>query len=126
VAFPEARGPRPEARAVTVVRLFELKDLLQGASVRFPLDPLREGFAVRAPDGSVHAYVNVCPHRLQPVDVGDGRLFTNSGQLECGAHGARFDPATGACTGGPCDGHGLTRLPIEERDGAAWLATSDA
>ena len=33
----------------------------------------------------------------------------------------RFDPATGACTGGPCQGRGLTRLRIEQRDGAAWL-----
>ncbi|HUJ28789.1 MAG TPA: Rieske (2Fe-2S) protein [Myxococcales bacterium] len=103
------------------MKLFELKDLLPQGSVRFPLDALREGFAVRAADGSVHAYVNVCPHRLQPVDLGDGRLFNLRGQLECSAHWARFDPASGACLGGPCDGNGLTRLAIEVRDGAAWL-----
>ncbi len=104
-----------------MIKLFELKALPAGGSLRFPLDPLREGFAVRAPDGSVHAYVNICPHRLQPVDVGDGRLWTSVGQIECQAHGARFDPATGACTGGPCDGSPLTPVQFEERDGAAWL-----
>jgi nitrite reductase/ring-hydroxylating ferredoxin subunit len=103
------------------VKLFDLADLRERSSLRFPL-PLGEGFAVRDASGAVRAYVNICPHRAQPVDVGDGRLWLPSGEIECQAHGARFDPASGACTGGPCDGWPLTPLPIEERDGAAWLA----
>jgi nitrite reductase/ring-hydroxylating ferredoxin subunit len=111
------------------VKLFDLSQLAPGGSVRFPLGvvqgrfgpALQEGFAVRTREGDVRAYVNVCPHRAQPVDVGDGRLWLASGEIECQAHGARFDPATGACLGGPCDGHGLTVLPIEEREGAVWL-----
>ena len=102
------------------MKLFELSELRPGGSVRFPLGQV-EGFAVRDGAGAVHAYVNVCPHRAQPVDVGDGRLWLGSGEIECQAHGARFDPATGACKGGPCGGQGLTPLRIEERDGAAWL-----
>jgi len=102
------------------MKLFELSELRPGDSVRFPLG-LVEGFAVRDRAGAVHAYVNVCPHRAQPVDIGDGRLWLGSGEIECQAHGARFDPATGACMGGPCGGHGLTPLRIEERDGAVWL-----
>jgi nitrite reductase/ring-hydroxylating ferredoxin subunit len=110
------------------VKLFELAELRAGGSVRFPLEPVQsgfgpmpqEGFAVRTPAGEVRAYLNVCPHRGQPVDVGDGRLFVASGEIECGAHGARFDPATGACMGGPCEGRGLLPLEIELRDGAAW------
>jgi nitrite reductase/ring-hydroxylating ferredoxin subunit len=103
------------------VKLFALSDLKPGASVRFPLR-FGEGFAVRDASGAVRAYVNVCPHRAQPVDVGDGRLWLPSGEIECQAHGARFDPATGACAGGPCQGRGLTPIDFEERDGAAWLA----
>ena len=103
------------------MKLFELAQLPPWSSVRFPLDARREGFAVRAADGSLHAYVNVCPHRAEPVDVGDGRLWIDRGTIECQAHGAQFNPATGACLGGPCAGQPLIRLEIEERDGAAWL-----
>ncbi len=101
------------------MKLFDLSELKPRDSVRFPLR-VGEGFAVRDASGAVHAYVNVCPHRAQPVDVGDGRLWLPSGEIECQAHGARFDPATGECRGGPCNGRALTRLAIEERDGSAW------
>jgi nitrite reductase/ring-hydroxylating ferredoxin subunit len=103
------------------MKLFDLADLGPRESVRFAVDPWREGFAVRDATGAVRAYLNVCPHRAQPVDVGDGRLWLPSGEIECQAHGARFDPATGTCSGGPCDGRPLTPLAIEERDGAVWL-----
>ncbi len=76
---------------------------------------------MRSRAGDVCAYLNVCPHRLQPVDAGDGRLFLPNGEIECSAHGARFDPASGGCTGGPCGSQALTPIPIEERDGAIWL-----
>jgi nitrite reductase/ring-hydroxylating ferredoxin subunit len=102
------------------MKLFELAGLRPGGSVRFPL-PRFEGFAIRDASGAVRAYLNICPHRAQPVDVGDGRLWLPSGEIECQAHGARFDPATGACAGGPCDGRALTPLPIDERDGSVWL-----
>jgi nitrite reductase/ring-hydroxylating ferredoxin subunit len=103
------------------MKLFDLVDLGPRESVRFAIGPGQEGFAVRDATGAVRAYLNVCPHRAQPVDVGDGRLWLPSGEIECQAHGARFNPATGACSGGPCDGRPLTPLAIEERDGAAWL-----
>ncbi len=116
------------------MKLFDLRALQPGGSVRFPLGTVQgrfgpveqEGFAVRTTAGEVRAYLNVCPHRAQPVDLGDGRLFLPSGEIECSAHGARFDPATGACTGGPCDGRALTPLRVEIRDGAVWSFTSAA
>ena len=104
-----------------MIRLPELPAV--GGSVRFPLDERREAFALRTADGVLRVYLNVCPHRAQPVDLGDGRLYNRAGEIECAAHGARFDPATGACLGGPCDGTGLLSLQIEERDGTAWLPT---
>jgi nitrite reductase/ring-hydroxylating ferredoxin subunit len=117
-----------------VTKLFEVRDVPAGGSIRFPLDPLRgrfgllavEGFAHRALDGSVRAWVNLCPHRAQPVDLGDGRLFNALGEIECHAHGARFDPETGACTGGPCPGAALQPVCVEEREGAVWLVSEGA
>jgi nitrite reductase/ring-hydroxylating ferredoxin subunit len=103
------------------MKLFDLADLPVRGSIRFPLAPGREGFAVLDATGTVRAYLNLCPHRAQPVDAGDGRLWLDSGDLECQAHGARFDPATGACTGGPCEGRPLTPLAVETRKGEVWL-----
>ena len=106
----------------TGVKLFLLSELRERGSVRFPLpDPRFEGFAHRAPDGTVRAWVNLCPHRAQPVDIGDGRLFNSLGEIECHAHGARFDPSTGSCTGGPCPGTSLQPLQVHEQDGSMWL-----
>ena len=112
-----------------MIRLFASGELPPGASRRFELGvspgrfgPVqREGFAFRLPDGSVRGYHNLCPHRGQPVDQGDGRLFTGGGALECQAHGALFEPDTGACRSGPCFGRGLAPLELVERDGAVWL-----
>jgi nitrite reductase/ring-hydroxylating ferredoxin subunit len=116
-------------RAETVTKLFELRDLRDCASVRFPLPPVRgcfgplalEGFAYRASDGTLRAWVNLCPHRAQSLDLGDGRLFNSLGEIECHAHGARFDPETGACTAGPCPGASLQPVSIREEAGAIWL-----
>jgi len=102
-------------------RLCSSAELPPGASIRFPLEPSRpyaeEGFAHRAPDGTVRAWVNVCPHRAQPVDVGDGRLLNAAGEIECQAHGARFDPSSGKCVGGPCVFQGLAAVPVFEAEG---------
>ena len=112
-----------------VTRICSSADLSGASSVRFELPPVQgsfgpvrvEGFAYRGADGAVRAWLNVCPHRAQPVDVGDGRLFNAKGEVECPAHGARFEAATGACLGGPCDGRPLQAIPAEERDGAVWM-----
>jgi nitrite reductase/ring-hydroxylating ferredoxin subunit len=116
-------------RAEAVNKLFDSADLAPGRSRRFPLPPVQgrfgplavEGFAYRMADGSIRAWVNLCPHRAQAVDLGDGRLFNSLGEIECHAHGARFDSATGACTGGPCPGASLQPVPIREQDDAVWL-----
>jgi nitrite reductase/ring-hydroxylating ferredoxin subunit len=115
--------------AEAVTKLFELRDLSDRASVRFPLPPIRgrfgplalEGFAYYASDGTVRAWVNLCPHRAQPLDLGDGRLFNSLGEIECAAHGARFEPSTGSCVAGPCPSASLQPVRIREQDGAVML-----
>ena len=95
--------------------------LREGKSLRFVLDDGTEGFALRDRSGTMRGYLNVCAHRGQPVDLGDGKIFTRDGAIECQAHGALFDPATGICVGGPCPGQSLKPLPLIERDRRVWL-----
>jgi nitrite reductase/ring-hydroxylating ferredoxin subunit len=112
-----------------VTKLFDSADLPAGGSLRFPLPPVRgrfgplavEGFAYRAADGTIRAWVNLCPHRAQALDLGDRRLFNSLGEIECHAHGARFEPTTGRCTAGPCPGASLQPVAIREQDDAVWL-----
>jgi nitrite reductase/ring-hydroxylating ferredoxin subunit len=113
-----------------LARLCSSAELSPGGSLRFPLHARRlyedEAFAHRAPDGTVRAWVNVCPHRAQPIDLGDGRLFNAAGEIECQAHGARFDPSTGKCVGGPCFFNELRPVEIVETEGEIRAATEAA
>jgi nitrite reductase/ring-hydroxylating ferredoxin subunit len=75
-----------------------------------------EGFVVHH-GGVYRAYVNRCPHTGTPLDLWPNEFFTEDGRwLICATHGALFEPATGACTAGPCAGDALTPLPVR-RDG---------
>ncbi len=94
-----------------------------GDGVRFEVTQDGESvpaFAVRY-DGQVHAYLNRCAHMPMELDWKPGRFFDAEGLLlVCSTHGAIYAPDTGACLGGPCTG-ALTRLDVEERDGAVYL-----
>jgi len=78
-----------------------------GRAVRFDIRRQSHelpAFAV-AYDGEVHAYVNICPHRGTSLDWQPGEVFDESGvYLICAAHGALFEPDSGLCIAGPCQG----------------------
>ncbi|MDP2834773.1 MAG: Rieske 2Fe-2S domain-containing protein [Pseudomonadota bacterium] len=72
--------------------------------------------------GRAHAYLNRCGHVPVELDWQPGEFFDSSRlYLVCATHGALYDPASGACLGGRCEGRGLVVLPIEERDGHIYL-----
>lgn len=129
--LPRERSPRADG-ARFLCDGQDLKDLTGRRSFRFdlgfaqgPFGPIiREGFALRLRSGEVRAFVNVCAHRGQPVDLGDGKLWDPDGTLECQAHGAHFDAATGICVRGPCEGKSLTRLELFEEAGEVFLGAS--
>lgn len=78
-------------------------------------------FTVRF-DSKVFAYVNRCPHRGTELDWEPGKVFDETGlYLICATHGAMFDPQSGLCISGPCQGARLQALPIEEHDGAVTI-----
>lgn len=71
--------------------------------------------------GEFLGYENVCRHVALPLDYGDGEFFSPDGQfLLCRNHGALYDPATGLCVSGPCQGAGLRRIPVLVEGGEVW------
>lgn len=77
--------------------------------------------------GRVPGYVNRCVHMDLELDWLPGVFFDEKGsELVCATHGARYDPATGTCTGGPCRGGALLPLPVSERDGRVCVVQGDS
>lgn len=73
-------------------------------------------FAIRF-EGQVYAYLNRCTHVPMEMDWQIDQFFDPDGRwLLCATHGAHYDPATGACQGGPCRG-GLIKVTVSEREG---------
>ncbi len=95
-----------------------------GPGVRFTLgegEGAPTGFAVRHA-GTVHAFVNRCPHMGTELDWQPGEFFEVTGvYLVCATHGALFQPATGLCVAGPCKGASLESLRTREEDGRVLL-----
>lgn len=101
-------------------RICDLGELPRAGGRAFAVDGA-DVAVLCTPDG-VRAFRNVCPHQGRSMDFAPGELlFTPAGLLMCPHHGACFDPATGACTEGPCRGAALTSLETVRRDGALWL-----
>jgi nitrite reductase/ring-hydroxylating ferredoxin subunit len=95
-----------------------------GDGVRFEVwlgDTAHAAFAIRY-EGRVHAFLNRCAHAGVELDWQPGRFFDADGMvLICSTHGALYDPATGACLGGPCRGAGLVPVAVDEIDGEVIL-----
>ena len=95
-----------------------------GPGVRFEVvvaKGVEPGFVVRF-RGRAHAYLNRCGHTPMELDWKPGEFFDLTGlYLICATHGALFDPATGACLGGRCNGRGLDAVRIVEENGGVYL-----
>lgn len=97
------------------------KDLIEGRrGVRFALRPgeiEEKGFVVRF-DGEARAFVNRCPHLGTELDWQPGEFFEEAGlYLVCSTHGALFEPQSGLCIAGPCQGASLEKVNVHEREG---------
>jgi nitrite reductase/ring-hydroxylating ferredoxin subunit len=96
-----------------------------GPGVRFEVSVAGRrvpAFVVRY-GGVARAYLNRCAHVAMELDWQPGAFFdADADHLLCSTHGARYDPASGACVGGACRGHGgLHALKVEEACGrVAW------
>lgn len=63
-------------------------------------------------------YENVCPHQGSRLDVNPGQFLDEEGNfITCGKHRAQFDPDTGHCFIGPCQGQRLTPISLVVDEG---------
>jgi nitrite reductase/ring-hydroxylating ferredoxin subunit len=104
------------------------EDLTEGGEgVRFEVEhqgDRQSAFVIRW-RGQARAFFNRCGHVPVELDYQPGQFFDFSGHyLICATHGALYDPATGACQGGRCNGIGLEAVPVTERDGGIYLLAS--
>jgi nitrite reductase/ring-hydroxylating ferredoxin subunit len=108
-----------------LIRVCESAALIDGGDgVRFRLaagQGERAAFAVRY-RGRALGYLNRCAHTGLELDWIAGRFLDSEGRwLICAAHGALYEPGTGACAGGPCDGRGgLMPVALVEIDGVVY------
>lgn len=88
-------------------------------------EPAR-AFALRF-DGRVVAYINRCAHVPTELDWLPGEFLDAERQtIVCSIHGARYEPGSGRCLGGPCGRARLMPLEVSERDGDVyWYPSRD-
>jgi nitrite reductase/ring-hydroxylating ferredoxin subunit len=94
--------------------LCRLEDIPDGQAKGFPAPPggFTGLFAVRR-GGTVHVYVNSCPHIGLPLEPVPDRFLDRKRELiVCAAHGARFRVEDGVCISGPCMGDVLEAVPV--------------
>jgi nitrite reductase/ring-hydroxylating ferredoxin subunit len=106
-----------------MLRLCSLEDVNVGAARGF--DPTACGedsiFVLRDLSG-VRAYENSCPHLGVRLEYRKDKFLSANGKfIECYAHGALFDPTSGACVEGACEGKSLRRLACEVRGDWIWI-----
>src|SRR5436190_1711532 len=119
--------PGVEARGVgSMNRSFitSVQDLRRDHTVKFTFKRegiSRDGF-VALFEKEIVAYENICRHIPLTIDYGDNRFFTTDGRhFVCQTHGAIYEPLSGLCVRGPCEGASLHRLKIEVREGNIYL-----
>jgi nitrite reductase/ring-hydroxylating ferredoxin subunit len=108
------------------MRLCHLNDVPDGASRGF--DPRGAGrdtmFVVRQ-GGTLHAWLNACPHHGTSMPWRRHAYLNAAGdRIVCSAHGALFEIDTGRCTLGSCLGQALTPVPVVVNGGEVYLAES--
>ncbi len=59
-----------------------------------------------------YVYQNLCKHLPITLDIGDSNFFNHdNSSLQCHMHGALYEPESGLCTAGPCEGSRLNPIP---------------
>lgn len=72
-------------------------------------------------NGAVACWKNYCQHWTDvKLDKGSGARV-KGGEIWCNKHAATFDPDSGECTFGPCEGAFLDEVEVTVRDDGVYL-----
>jgi len=74
-------------------------------------------------EGELYGYENACSHFGVKLDVVDGYNFLVENQIVCQVHYAKYNPITGVCNQGECNGVALNKVIIEKNDSGVFLIT---
>jgi nitrite reductase/ring-hydroxylating ferredoxin subunit len=109
---------------VTKIKIARADEVAEGKAVKFTFqrgDRPVEGLLARF-QGKLVAYENRCRHLPVSLDFHSGSFFTPDGEhFICQNHNAIYEPLTGLCVRGPCEGQSLKALTIEVTGGEVWL-----
>jgi nitrite reductase/ring-hydroxylating ferredoxin subunit len=109
---------------VAKIKIARADEIPEGGTLKFPITRNgrpAEGFIVRH-QGQLVAYENQCRHLPLSLDFPKGGFFTPDGKhLFCQNHNAIYEPLTGLCLRGPCEGQSLKPVEIEVVNGEVWV-----
>tara|TARA_B110001469_G_C9578983_1_gene287147 strand:+ start:325 stop:660 length:336 start_codon:yes stop_codon:yes gene_type:complete len=96
----------------------------QGSAIQFRVikdERLYPGFVIRVEE-QAKGYLNVCPHMGLRLNGSSGNLLSREGTyIYCYSHGATFEPDSGLCVRGPCEGLSLIPIAIEQDNEKIFL-----
>jgi nitrite reductase/ring-hydroxylating ferredoxin subunit len=113
----------PPKKTLKLLKIAPSKELKEGRSLKFEIpreDRVTEAFVVKK-EGKFYSYLNLCRHWTTGLDFDDNEFFSeDKAFLVCKNHGALYEPKTGLCQGGPCNGAGLYPVPLIEKEGILY------
>jgi nitrite reductase/ring-hydroxylating ferredoxin subunit len=102
-------------------KVCELNDIPENQACSFPYNE-HYSLLVYRQDNKTYGYINSCPHAGVPLEWSRNHFMSKDGlSLQCGTHGAQFDPTSGHCFSGPCKGAHLHKVDIVLKKGVVYL-----
>ena len=104
-------------------KICDFKDLAELSSKEFIVknDAVNKDAFLIFYMGQCYAFENSCPHTGVNLNWQEEQFFSFDGRfLQCSLHGALFEPTTGVCVRGPCQGQDLKRIQFVIEDGVIY------
>lgn len=121
-----ARKTLSDASSTLPIRLCRFDELSANTARGFDPDGTgADTIFVLCRGDAVRAFVNRCPHQGAALEYRKDHFLTRDGRhVMCHAHGALFDPDTGKCVLGACQGQALAVVPCWVDRGWVWIGAT--